>query len=607
MPWTTRGQYCAYCTSYLSSGNLTRHLETCARFDGRFSVDRAKEALELEQKHKAKYTTKYVLSRSEVYQILGEFVGHKFTNSMGQEILEKAGHRLIDAAGVLDPTDITSLQETDLEVYSREGKLLHADVDGTFTDGERSSRAGKRLLQTTTEEQNLNEIGAKFRKEDAKQKPSIINGNSSVEDTSTQYAPLFPSMKLIVDRYASLNENAGDVSLFLRPCEKDFRDVTAFIMYMLLHEKKHMPRLCQKMTLSDVLNPRITSSGAREIVVHKISPGGAEEVISIGKELHDFLLKYNVAMRGQMEGDEDPCSSNFFRNTKGKSFDYGIGKDIARFKEKYDINIGLKRDELSTARQKKEQFILVDKFVCNELTVKYPFVSETPTLKDIEKEIIIMATTEWDSVGKKEYSSWLNLANYTNISKCILDRWIYCNQEAIAGRALAMYRERPGDAEIKRLTEEYNLYKLSQTKMASLWKKMPKHKLADAEVCQEVCQSNSAQNDLLQHIENQDWPNLIIGQVADRGRVVRATKILEKGIYVCNFDEVVLEPEACKAFLENAKAHSDNPDLGRTEYCMIFKFDLRNYGKPCGKWMINANNEPEAVGLKKSFGRLISH
>ena len=40
---------------------------------------------------------------------------------------------------------------------------------------------------------------------------------------------------------------------------------------------------------------------------------------------------------------------------------------------------------------------------------------------------------------------------------------------------------------------------------------------------------------------------------------------------------------------------------------MIFKFDGRNYGKPCGKWMINANNEPEAVGLKKSFGRLISH
>ena len=58
--------------------------------------------------------------------------------------MEKAGHRLIDSAGELDATDITSLQETDLEVYSREGKLLHADVDGTFTDGEMSLRAGKR-------------------------------------------------------------------------------------------------------------------------------------------------------------------------------------------------------------------------------------------------------------------------------------------------------------------------------------------------------------------------------------------------------------------------------------------------------------------------------
>ena len=46
-----------------------------------------------------------------------------------KKCLEKAGHRLIGSAGELDPTDITSLQETDLEVYSREGKLLHDDVD----------------------------------------------------------------------------------------------------------------------------------------------------------------------------------------------------------------------------------------------------------------------------------------------------------------------------------------------------------------------------------------------------------------------------------------------------------------------------------------------
>ena len=50
--------------------------------------------------------------------------------------------------------------------------------------------------------------------------------------------------------------------------------------------------------------------------------------------------------------------------------------------------------------------------------------------------VVIMVTTEWDSVGKKEYSSWLNLANYTNISKCILDRWIYCNQEAFLVRGI---------------------------------------------------------------------------------------------------------------------------------------------------------------------------
>ena len=69
MPWTARGQYCMYCTSYLNSGNLARHLDACARFDGRFSADMLKAALESEQKHKANYTKKYVLSGSEVNEI----------------------------------------------------------------------------------------------------------------------------------------------------------------------------------------------------------------------------------------------------------------------------------------------------------------------------------------------------------------------------------------------------------------------------------------------------------------------------------------------------------------------------------------------------------
>ena len=65
----------------------------------------------------------------------------------------------------------------------------------------------------------------------------------------------------------------------------------------------------------------------------------------------------------------------------------------------------------SAARPKKEQFMLVDNFVFNILTVKYPFVNETPTLKDIENKILRI-TTEFDRVANKEYCSWHNLADY---------------------------------------------------------------------------------------------------------------------------------------------------------------------------------------------------
>ena len=77
--------------------------------------------------------------------------------------------------------------------------------------------------------------------------------------------------------------------------------------------------------------------------------------------------------------------------------------------------------------------------------------------------------------------------------------------------------------------------------------------MAETEVFKEESESDPALNNLLQHIENQDWPNLIIGQVADRGRVIRATKIIEKGTYICNFDGLVLEPDACKAFFGKSR------------------------------------------------------
>ena len=92
-------------------------------------------------------------------------------------------------------------------------------------------------------------------------------------------------------------------------------------MFVMLHEKRNMSRLCQNMTI--ILNPRITSSGTREIVVH--TTGGTQDHISLRKEFHKCLFEYNVAM----EGDDNPCISHF---QLWRCFGYGIGKDIARFR-----------------------------------------------------------------------------------------------------------------------------------------------------------------------------------------------------------------------------------------------------------------------------------
>ena len=76
MPWTARGQYCMYCTSCVPMGNLSRHLDTCVRFKGRFFH---RKALELEQKHTANYTKKYASAGFEVKEILGQCVGEQLT------------------------------------------------------------------------------------------------------------------------------------------------------------------------------------------------------------------------------------------------------------------------------------------------------------------------------------------------------------------------------------------------------------------------------------------------------------------------------------------------------------------------------------------------
>ena len=73
-------------------GNLSRHLYTRLSFEGRFSTEKAKEVLVLEQKNKASYFRKYSLTGFEVKEILDEFVGKQLTTHMGELILQKAGH-----------------------------------------------------------------------------------------------------------------------------------------------------------------------------------------------------------------------------------------------------------------------------------------------------------------------------------------------------------------------------------------------------------------------------------------------------------------------------------------------------------------------------------
>ena len=98
MPWSARGQFCMYCTHYLSMGNLSRHLDTCLSFEGRLSKAKAKEALLLEQKNKVSYFRKYALSSFEVKEILDKFVGKLLTTDIGELILQKAGHRMVKSA-----------------------------------------------------------------------------------------------------------------------------------------------------------------------------------------------------------------------------------------------------------------------------------------------------------------------------------------------------------------------------------------------------------------------------------------------------------------------------------------------------------------------------
>ena len=419
MPWTARGQFCMYCTHYLSMGNLSRHLYTCLSFEGRFSTEKAKEALVLQQKNKASYFRKYALTGFEVKEILDEFVGKQLTTHMGELILQKAGHRMVnsvhcdtmESVPLMDTADTEKVGVKKTAAQNWTPLMLPESRSDSMTSHEVQlpgagavyceKRAVKRIPDKNTEANTFPQNVAKVRKESEDEKTGdclrtdiskYVQPISTVCIEGMEYAGLFPSMKVIVERYSRMNENACDVTPFIRPSEGDFREVSAFLMRVLLNEKRHMPRICQNMKLSDVINPRINSSGARNIEVNTV--GGNHEHISVNKELHEFLLAYKIAMRGVMEGDNNPCTSHFFRNTKGICFSYGIGKSITRFRDKYML--GLHKNEITSddtkvsempLDQKKAQTKLVENFVCNVLSDMYPFMNEPPTVKQIEKAV----------------------------------------------------------------------------------------------------------------------------------------------------------------------------------------------------------------------------
>ena len=147
---------------------------------------------------------------------------------MGEMILKKAGHRRVDKVAITE-SDIniipSSLGDTGI---SRNEKKLPNCTDSADVDGHGEKIACKRLIVNTPEETNLKQNGAKVRKESEDQKTrdcirpqgELSKRNLCIE--GTVYADVFSSMKVIVKKYAAMNKDAGDVTPFQRPSEKDF-------------------------------------------------------------------------------------------------------------------------------------------------------------------------------------------------------------------------------------------------------------------------------------------------------------------------------------------------------------------------------------------------
>jgi hypothetical protein len=260
---------------------------------------------------------------------------------------------------------------------------------------------------------------------------------------------------------------------------------------------------------------------------------------------------------------------------------------------------GLEEVEEKEGPRSKLSTEMVRAFAGERLTRSFPLDGIRPEIADVRQ--VIEGMLEGWSEGEIEGALWQKAVTSAAEMKRVRDRWSYVQKEEELREKLTAFKVQPTIVEAVALITECHAKKFRAPAVMKLWcapeerksrRAVPESGLSDAQI---------------ECLESQDWPYLMKANVVSRGDVVRTTKPFSVGTVLCNYDGLLLTPEETKLFLEDAEANADHPEKGKTEYCYLFKHDGTRHGQPNGTWMINANNDPESVGLKKSFGRLISH
>ena len=185
------------------------------------------------------------------------------------------------------------------------------------------------------------------------------------------------------------------------------------------------------------------------------------------------------------------------------------------------------------------------------------------------------------------------------------DRWSFLRSREKAIEVVSGLNAKPSLAQCTSLIAQHHL-KMKPKSLQNFWQNR-KVEVVQPRLRGQAAKASALEDEnakLLAHIEKQDWPNLAIKETATMGRSVVSTKPRPIGEVVCDYNGLLLNHQQTAEFLESAEANADDSRAGQTEYC--FQFDFKNNGNS-EQWMVNANNEPEEVGLLKSFGRLVNH